>query len=87
MVPPRSHKLLGERLASSCGIVPLNWLLWRYLRGEAEAEEGRGGAGGGEHSLLWGERAGCSQQHELRELADLRGEAAAELVVVERPEG
>ena len=41
MVPPRSQKKLGERLASSCGIVPLNWLLVRSLRGEAEAEEGR----------------------------------------------
>ena len=86
MVPPRSHHP-GERLASSCGIVPPTWLLWRCLRGEAEAEEGRGGPGGGEHSLLWGERAGCSQPAELRQLAHLRGEAAAELVDEEDPEG
>ena len=80
MVPPRSQYCPGERLASSCGIVPLNWLFWSHLRGEAEAEEGRGGPGGGEHSLLWGERAGCSQAVELRELvAELQELAMEEL--------
>ena len=44
-------------------------------------------AKGDEHPLLWGERAGYSQEGELRQLADLRREAAREQSPREEPAG